>query len=207
MMRLSGRLFGKRRAGSCVAAAKWGGQIVPLVRTGYVAWTSPYEQHHMWARWVTERHSRFDGILHEGDCLVGEWLAQAHGTRYDLNGREPFVAFDIMCDGVRLPRETFHALVDSNFTVPPELWKDNASCHINVAMSLLGETGQYGAAERAEGAVWRVERRGAVDFLAKYVRRNKVDGKYLPDVSGSEVVWNWRYDADNAHTDKYESVI
>jgi hypothetical protein len=33
-----------------------------------------------------------------------------------------------------------------------------------------------------------VERRGEVDFLAKYVRPDKVDGKYL----GGEPIWMWR---------------
>jgi hypothetical protein len=43
-----------------------------------------------------------------------------------------------------------------------------------------------------EGAVWRVERKGKVDFLGKYVRPEKVDGCYLPEISGEEAVWNWR---------------
>lgn len=33
--------------------------------------------------------------------------------------------------------------------------------------------------DKIEGAVWRVERKGVVDFLAKYVRHGKVDGKYI----------------------------
>lgn len=45
-----------------------------------------------------------------------------------------------------------------------------------------------------EGAVYRVERRGEVDFLAKWVRPDKQDGCYLPEVSGGEAVWNWRPD-------------
>ena len=28
------------------------------------------------------------------------------------------------------------------------------------------------------------------DFMAKYVRPDKIDGKYLPNVSGGEDVWN-----------------
>ena len=38
------------------------------------------------------------------------------------------------------------------------------------------------------------ERRRVVDFLVKYVRSEKVDGAYLPEVSGGEPVWNWRPD-------------
>jgi len=48
------------------------------------------------------------------------------------------------------------------------------------------------ALDPVEGAVWRVERRGAVDFLAKFVRPEKLDGCYLPEVSGAAAIWNWR---------------
>jgi hypothetical protein len=36
------------------------------------------------------------------------------------------------------------------------------------------------------------ERRRIVDFLVKYVRPGKLDGMYLPELSGQESVWNWR---------------
>jgi hypothetical protein len=50
--------------------------------------------------------------------------------------------------------------------------------------------------------VWRIERnelvnpgkdgerRWAVDFLVKYVRPDKHDGIYLPEINGREPVWN-----------------
>jgi hypothetical protein len=50
----------------------------------------------------------------------------------------------------------------------------------------------HGAIDEPEGAVWRVERQGQVDFLTKYVRPGKADGCYLPELSGEEPVWNWR---------------
>ena len=34
--------------------------------------------------------------------------------------------------------------------------------------------------------MWRVEREGKVDFLAKFVRQGKIDGKYL----NGDDVWN-----------------
>ena len=43
--------------------------------------------------------------------------------------------------------------------------------------------------EEVEGAVWRVEREGRVDFLAKYVRPDKIDGKYFPQISGQAEIW------------------
>jgi hypothetical protein len=46
--------------------------------------------------------------------------------------------------------------------------------------------------DEIEGVVYRVERYGLVDFLAKYVRPDKVDGKHLETVTGAGPVWNWR---------------
>jgi len=46
--------------------------------------------------------------------------------------------------------------------------------------------------DQTEGVVYRVERKGKVDFLAKWVRHDKVDGKYVPENNGGETVWNWR---------------
>jgi hypothetical protein len=30
-----------------------------------------------------------------------------------------------------------------------------------------------------------------VDFLAKYVRPDKIDGCYLPEINGGHAYWNW----------------
>ena len=35
------------------------------------------------------------------------------------------------------------------------------------------------------------ERRPVVDFLVKYVRPDKVDGCYLPEINGGQAHWNW----------------
>lgn len=84
--------------GSCCAVQKMvGGEIVPLTRAGYHARTSPFKQHHIFADWVEKEQSRFSLILREGQRCVGEWLAQAHGTRYKLK-HEPYVIFDIFSD-------------------------------------------------------------------------------------------------------------
>ena len=29
------------------------------------------------------------------------------------------------------------------------------------------------------------------DFMVKYVRPNKIDGEYLPELNGGEEYWNW----------------
>jgi hypothetical protein len=37
-----------------------------------------------------------------------------------------------------------------------------------------------------------VERNGAVDFLVKYVRPDKIDGVFLHEIGGNDPVWNWQ---------------
>jgi hypothetical protein len=177
--------------GSCVAAALLNGEIIPLVRAGYSAWSSPFEQHRLWADWVLRNKERFRGVLKEGERLVGEWLAQAHGTRYVLL-HEPFVAFDLMEGHRREPREVFWERVSGVFVVP-RLVHQGGAISIEEIRAKLEPSG-HGAVDPVEGAVWRVERRGEVDFLAKWVRPDKVDGLYLPEITGKEPVWNWRPD-------------
>jgi len=175
--------------GSCVAAALLNREIVPLVRAGYVAWSSPYEQHHLWADWVLRNKERFRAVLREGERLVGEWLAQAHGTRYALP-HAPFVAFDLMEGHRREPREVFWERVSGVFVVP-RLIHAGGAVSVEEICEILEPSG-HGAVDSVEGAVWRVERKGEVDFLAKWVRPDKIDGLYLPEISGKEPVWNWR---------------
>jgi hypothetical protein len=81
--------------GSNVAVARLDGMLFPLSRAGYLAGSSPYEQHWRFAEWVYANQDRFMLVLQNGERLCGEWLMQAHGTRYSLK-HEPFVAFDLM---------------------------------------------------------------------------------------------------------------
>jgi hypothetical protein len=177
--------------GSCVAVANVEGQIVPLTRAGYAAHTSPWEQHQLFEAWVWKHaYERFDALLAEGERLCGEWLAQAHGTRYEL-AHDPFVAFDLMVGGERLPSTAFRERVEAGGFVTPRLIHEGGPIAVEAVLAVLDPSG-HGALDPVEGAVWRVERRGKLEFLAKYVRSDKVDGKYLPEVSGGAAVWNWR---------------
>jgi hypothetical protein len=133
---------------------------------------------------------RFE-FLAEGERLIGEWLAQAHGTRYRL-AHEPFVPFDLMRGQDRANFEEFRTRVEPQGFTIPRLLARGAPITIEQAMELVGPFGHHGALDPAEGAVWRVERKGVVDFLGKFVRPDKVDGKYLPELSGQDPVWNWR---------------
>lgn len=173
--------------GSCVAVARVGGTLVALGRGGYPAITSNYEQHRMFADWVAANRARFD-VLMDGERVVGEWLAMAHGTRYALK-HEPFVAFDLMIGHVRAPMLRFMSVIGTRFIMPRLLCQGPTS--IDLVRNLINESG-HGALDPVEGVVWRVERKGKVEFLAKWVRPDKVDGKYLPFISGGEAVWNWR---------------
>jgi hypothetical protein len=186
--------------GSNVGVAKIDGEILALTRAGYLAHTSPYGQHHKFGEWVERNASRFAAVLQDGERFVGEWLLQAHGTRYELR-HEPFVGFDIMRGTKRMPYAQMIARIGGAFETPTTVHVGGA-LSIADAMALLGEYGHHGALDPIEGAMWRVERnelidpkRGGerawiVDFLAKYVRQDKADGAYLESVTGLPVVWN-----------------
>lgn len=180
--------------GSNVSVARKNGQIIALGRAGYLAQTSKYEQHQLFADWVRNNETRFT-FLEEGEWLSGEWLAQAHGTRYELSYRKPFSPFDLFApDGTRF---LFDAFCDrlyqaKNTLVMPHCLSVGPPMSTKLAFELLGDSGFHGAMEYAEGVVYRVERKGKVDFLGKCVRKDKIDGYYLPEISGKEAVWNWR---------------
>lgn len=178
--------------GSNVGIARVGDQIHALGRAGYLAQTSKYEQHQLFAAWVRERESHWRGVLQDGQRLVGEWLAQAHGTLYALP-QGPFVAFDLMTGEDRLPFDVLLALCREHDIAMPRLIHRGGPISVERAMELHG-AGDHGADE-PEGVVYRVERKGEFDFMAKWVRPDKIDGKYLPDVEVAVTkvpIWNWR---------------
>ena len=118
---------------------------------------------------------------------------QAHGTRYALP-HEPFVVFDLMIKDQRQAAVLVAARCADQALTTPRTLHVGGPFPIERAVALLGTSG-HGALDPVEGAVWRVERKGQVDFLAKYVRGDKVDGGYLPEVSGQPAVWNWQKEA------------
>ncbi len=186
--------------GSNVGVARLGDTLYPLSRAGYLAATSRYEQHQHFSNWFYANYERFLAVLQDGERLVGEWLMQAHGTRYNLP-HEPLVIFDLMVDDKRTPYERFLERIAPGHFVPPALLHRGGAMSIDEAITGLKTYGFHGALEPAEGAVWRVERdkptgkkgerKRVVDFLVKYVRPNKIDGQYLPEISNQEPVWNW----------------
>lgn len=176
--------------GSCCAVARWHDRILPLTRAGYLATTSPYEQHHHFASWVANNEQRFQDVLWDGCRMVGEWLAQAHGTRYELP-HEPFVVFDLMDGADRRPWDRVASTAATGGFVTPRILHRGGPLSVEDAVALL-EKSSHGALDPVEGAVWRVERKGAFDFLAKWVRHDKADGRYLPSNTGLPALWHWR---------------
>lgn len=186
--------------GSNVGVARLEGVIIPLTRAGYVADTSPYEQHWRFGEWVYANQGRFLAVLNDGERLCGEWLMQAHGTRYELK-HEPFVAFDLMRGTIRMTVDDLSQRIAVGDFVLPRRIHDGGPLSIQDVLKAIQQSG-HGAIDPVEGAVWRVERNAQinrsqsgrawiVDYLAKYVRPDKVDGLYLPEKNGGEPIWNW----------------
>lgn len=172
--------------GACVAVARVNGAIVPLGRAGYSITTARFDFLRRFYGYAMERQDAFLELLEDGERAIGEWLILAHGTRYDLP-HEPWVLFDVMRGEKRLTREALRAR-EPRFPMPQLLGEaPMTTAEVDAA---LGEHGHHGAIDRAEGAVWRVERRGKVDFLAKWVRPTHETGRYLSSVSGADEVWN-----------------
>ncbi len=176
--------------GSNCSVAKVNGQILALGRSGYLAETSPYEQHKIFAKWVLSNEERFEKLLHEDERVCGEWLAQAHGTIYNLS-HEPFVVFDLMTKNERTSYHNFLLRVLPLGFVVPNLIHIGQSLSIEKALKKIEVSG-HGAVDEVEGVIYRVERNGRVDFLTKFVKQSKVDGKYLPEINNGQTIWNWK---------------
>lgn len=187
--------------GSCCAVLKQNGKIIALGKAGFLAQTSQYEMHHVFARWVANHEKIFSNVLNDGERFVGEWLAQAHGTRYDLTDRSPFVIFDLMIEDRRfLYVDLMDRVKKANnhlvISLAPILCDWHHACGVDRALKLLGNNGHYGAIDPAEGCVWRIERDGKCLTLAKWVRCEKDPGCYLATKEHPEIapIWNWSYD-------------
>lgn len=177
--------------GSCVVVANICGAIVPVTRAGYHAKDSHFEMHRRFAAWVEEREKRFAEILSDGERLAMEWLEVAHGTRYRIPGHDAMAVAFAMLDGKRrLPHDEFRRRIGSVGIVGAAVISDGPPMSQAAALDALGPYGRHGALDPVEGAVWVCERRGEFDFIAKHVVENKVDGSYLPIVTGGPEILN-----------------
>ncbi|MGA2434772.1 MAG: RNA ligase family protein [Bryobacteraceae bacterium] len=172
--------------GSNVGIIKKDDKLIAITRTGYPAISSPYKQHILFDNYLQQNCDKFNW-LPEGYRICGEFMIQAHGTIYDISKVEDiFVSFDIF-------DEYNNRILYINFikfcfkygisTVP--LLHIGQPITIDRVLKIL-DKGHYGYPENPEGFVCRVERDNQVDFLAKWVRADKEDGKYLK----GEEIWN-----------------
>jgi hypothetical protein len=116
-------------------------------------------------------------------------LAQAHGTIYKLH-HEPFVVFDLININERAIYHNFLLRVlPFNFVVP-NLVHIGQLLSIEKALEKVEVSG-HGAIDEVESVIYRVERNRKVDFLTKFVKHSKVDGKYLPENNNGQIIWNW----------------
>lgn len=175
--------------GSNCSVAKVNGQILALGRSGYLAETSPYEQHKIFAKWVKSNEDRFVKLLNENERVCGEWLAQAHGTIYKLH-HEPFVVFDLITINERTTYHNFLLRVLPLGFIVPNLIHIGQPLPVDKALKKIEVSG-HGAVDEVEGVIYRVERNGKVDFLTKFVKQSKIDGKYLPENNNGQIIWNW----------------
>lgn len=181
--------------GSNVGIGKADNKIVALTRGGYEAKTSPYKQHHLFSDWVYNDVNKWMDLLENGERITGEWLAQAHGIKYDIDNRlQPIIFFDHFKANNK--RSSFEVL--KNFEqkyeiqLPRLLHQGNAVSVDSLIAELNKKTYGITPEEKPEGMVYRVERKGRVDFLAKWVRSDFEAGKYIIDKQESELIWNRR---------------
>lgn len=175
--------------GSNVGIIRKDGVIRAITRKGYEATSSPFKQHVDFFKWVLRNMILFEW-LPEGCRVCGEWMALSHGTKYDITGLSPFIAFDVVDpENKRLPYIPFTRICYEYGIPNIPLLHIGQPISIKNAVKLLG-SGHYGKPEKPEGVVYRCEREGKVDFLAKYVRSDKEDGKYL-----DTELWNKGFEA------------
>jgi hypothetical protein len=179
--------------GSNVGIGKIDNKIIAVTRSGYVANTSPYKQHHLFSDWVYKNIMTWMHLLKNGERITGEWLAQAHGIKYNIHEKlQPIVFFDHFNENNK--RSNFDVL--DNFykkyeiQLPRLLHRGDAKSVEDLKTELNKKTYGITPEGKPEGMVYRVERKGKVDFLAKWVRSDFEAGKYIIDKEGHELIWN-----------------
>lgn len=177
--------------GSNVGVCKVNNRIFALTRSGYEAKTSPYSQHHIFNDWANSNLDIFDSLLLEGERIVGEWLIKSHGLKYSIVG-DPIVFFDIFNNNnERYGYDYLKNKCDIHGLNTPRLLHRGSSISTDkIECKLNNKTDTIRSEEKPEGMVYRVERKGSVDFLAKWVRSDFTPGKYIIGKEESEQVFN-----------------
>ncbi len=171
--------------GSNVGVAKKDGKIIALTRSGYLANTSPYKQHHWFAKWVDMHKHYFNYFLQNGERIVGELLVKTHSIQYVIDSITPIVFFDWFDSNNK--RKPFYFLEGTNLPLPRVLHKGTSIDTGTVSILLRRNRDKRFISLYPEGAVYRVEREFKCDFLAKWVNHDFVAGVHLDDNS----MWNY----------------
>ncbi len=177
--------------GSNIGIAKVNGQIFALTRSGYIASTSPYLQHHIFSEWVRKNIAVFKELLKEGERITGEWLLQAHGIFYNIKN-DPIIFFDLFVNGNK--RAVNHELETRalKFDLPlARKLHEGSSVSVTDLLPILNKkTEDIESVGMPEGIIYRIERKGKVDFLAKWVRSDFEAGKFCINKEQSELIYN-----------------
>ena len=162
--------------GSNCGIIKKNGKLIPITRSGYDVVYSRFKQHHLFGEWLRTQNNFM--WLPEDWRICGDWMAQVHGTKYDITSLSPFCAFDIF-------NERNERILFLNFFSICSRYEINMVNLIHIGQpvsiknALMLNKHPYGNPDIPEGLVYRVEREGRVDFLAKWVHARKEDGKYM----------------------------
>lgn len=161
--------------GTNVGVCKKNNIIYPLTRSGYIAGNSQFEQHITFSNWVYENQDLFNHILNEGERITGEWLHMAIGTIYKITGCK-FVAFDWFdSDNERKP---FNEISSLPIRTARILHAGNP-IQTEKLIDELKKGTSWAICESPEGMVYRCERNGKFDFMAKWVRSDFTPGVYM----------------------------
>jgi len=176
--------------GSNVGITKLDGKIHAMTRSGYLAETSPYKQHHYFAEWVQKQKDRFD-FIGEGERITGEWLMQVHSLKYEILN-EPLVVFDYFnANNERLNYKDFNLLLLKNFETPRLIFCGYGALPIETGLEILNRHSDYRfKTDKPEGIVYKMERKDKFDYAAKYVRPDYESGKYIINVEQDDLLWN-----------------
>jgi len=177
--------------GSNVGIGKIDNKIVALTRSGYEANTSKYKQHHLFSNWVFRNTEKWMDLLDNGERITGEWLAQAHGLKYNIKV-DPIVFFDFFDKNNK--RKEFDYLGELSIIyglqLPRILHRGKAIKTEELLPILNLKTPDIESVGSPEGMVFRVENRNKFDFMAKWVRHDFEAGKYIINKKESEFIWN-----------------
>lgn len=170
--------------GANVGIARIGNNIFALSRKGYEAKTSKYEHIQVFGKWVEERIDIFLGLLKDGERLVGEWMTKPHGIKYKIEN-DPIVFFDLFDESNnRILYDDFWSRVNFEHNLPvARLLHSGDPVKVEELIPELNKkTKSIESEDYPEGMVYRLEMRGRVLFLAKWVRHDFKPGKYFETI-------------------------